>query len=332
MGETKDAIERFLDAIWGKGHRVVLPEGAEPRILKAARELIDRNLARPVLLGPEETIHAAAAEAGVWTDGFTIIDPETADKRDAYAEAYTAGQRKPNIKIAQRLMRKPVYFGAMMVRQGDAAAIVAGAASPTRRVIEAGLMTVGLAEGIETPSSFFLMLLDDFQGTGPRALIYADCAVNVEPDANQLADIAIASARTAGKLLDEPTAVALLSFSTQGSAQHSRVTKVREAVAIARERAPELTIDGEFQADSALIKGVAETKARQASDVAGRANVLIFPDLDAGNIAYKLTQYLAGAQAIGPVLQGFNRPVADLSRGASVEDIIATTAMALVMG
>jgi len=327
-----DAIGRFMDAIWGAGHRVVLPEGTEPRILKAARELIDRNLANPILLGPEDAIHAAAAEAGVWTDGFRIIDPETAGNRDAYAEAYTTAQRKPNIKIAARLMRKPLYYGAMMVRQGDAAAIVAGAANPTRRVIEAGLMTVGLADGIETPSSFFLMLLPDFQGGGPRALIYADCAVNVEPDENQLADIAIASARTAAKLLDEPPAVALLSFSTQGSAQHAKVTKVQGAVTIARERAPELPIDGEFQADSALIKSVADKKARQASAVAGRANVLIFPDLDAGNIAYKLTQYLAGAQAIGPVLQGFKRPVADLSRGATVEDIIATTAMALVMG
>jgi len=327
-----DAIGRFMDAIWGEGHRVVLPEGTEPRILKAARELIDRNLARPILLGPEDAIHAAAGEAGVWTDGFTIIDPETADNRNAYAEAYTTAQRKPNIKIAQRLMRKPLYYGAMIVREGDAAAIVAGAANPTRRVIEAGLMTVGLADGIETPSSFFLMLLEDFQGGGPKALIYADCAVNVEPDENQLADIAIASAHTAGKLLDEPPAVALLSFSTQGSAQHARVTKVRDAVTIARERAPELAIDGEFQADSALIKRVAEKKAREASDVAGRTNVLIFPDLDSGNIAYKLTQYLGGAQAIGPVLQGFKRPVADLSRVATVEDIIATTAMALVMG
>lgn len=323
------AIDHFAAQIRGRGLRVVLPEGAEPRILDAAHRLLDDDLARPVLIGAPAEIEAAA---GIDLDGLEIVDPEGAPQADAYAEAYIAGHPKPNLKIAQRLMRKPLHFGAMMVRQGDAQAVVAGAANPTRRVIEAGLMTVGLADGIETPSSFFLMLVPDFLGGGPKALIYADCAVNADPDAAQLADIAIASARTAEKLLPEPPAVALLSYSTQGSAQHAKVSKVQDAVAIARARMPDLAIDGEFQADTALVPAVAAKKVRDASPVAGHANVLVFPDLDAGNIAYKLTQYLAGAQAIGPILQGFKSPVADLSRGASVDDVVATAVLALAMG
>jgi phosphate acetyltransferase len=188
-------------------------------------------------------------------------------------------------------------------------------------------MTVGLASGISLPSSYFLMVVPDFLGQGPRAFVFADCAVNADPNASELADIAIASAHSALGLLGETPRVALLSFSTKGSAQHARVDKVRETLAIVRKRDPALIIDGEFQIDAALIPDVAKKKIKEQSAVAGNANVLIFPDLDSGNIAYKITQWLGGARAIGPFLQGFAKPVSDLSRGASVEDIVTTCAV-----
>jgi phosphate acetyltransferase len=321
-------IAGFIEAAKRRSLTVVLPEGTDDRVITAARRMKDEGIAQPILLGDTAAIQSSAESAKIGLDGIRLINPIDSDQLEAYTQAYVAG-RDLSPKVALRMVKRPLYFAGMMVAQGDAHTLVAGVATPTALVIQAGVLTVGLAEGIETPSSFFLMILPEFQGETNKSFIYADCAVNIDPTPAELADIAIASEKSARKLLDETPRVALLSFSTKGSASHVHVDHVSEALVLVKQKAGNLSIDGEFQADAAIIPSVAAKKVKEPSAVVGQANVLVFPDLNAGNIAYKLTQYMAGARAIGPFLQGFAKPISDLSRGATAEDIIATTAVCL---
>jgi len=322
-----DLLNRLFDIARQRNRKIVLPEGDDERIIAAAARLAREKIASPILLGHTEEITRIGGQHDLSLAGIEIADPRSDARLESYGSALARFRESMTPSMGTRLASKPIYFGGMMVREGHADAMVAGCANPTRRVIEAGLMTVGLADGIALPSSYFLMIVPDFLGQGRKSFIFADCAVNADPTSTELADIAMTSARSAKALLGETPRVAMLSFSTKGSAQHARVDKVRKAMDLVRQREPELAIDGEFQADAALVPSVALNKVKESSAVAGQANVLIFPDLDSGNIAYKLTQWLGGAQAIGPFLQGFAKPVSDLSRGASVEDIVTTCAV-----
>lgn len=326
----KDIVAGFKQKIAGRNFSVVLPEGRDERIIQAARRLKDEDIAQPIVLGKPEQIESAIEKAGVDLDGIKAVNPKESDRLDFYAEEYSRRRDGISAAVAKRIVVKPLFYAGMMVACGDADVFVGGVASATSILIQAGVLTIGLSPGLKTPSSYFIMVLPEFLGEKEKCFIYADCAVNIDLTAEQLADIALASAESARRILGREPRVALLSFSTRGSAFGPSVDKVKEALKIAQKRKPELAIDGEFQADSAIVPRVAAKKVKDESPVAGKANVLIFPDLNSGNIAYKLTQYMAGAQAIGPFLQGFAKPITDLSRGASVDDIVSAVILTLV--
>ncbi|PKO13218.1 MAG: phosphate acetyltransferase [Chloroflexi bacterium HGW-Chloroflexi-10] len=317
-------LETFKNKIKANPRVIVYPEGNNPVIIKAAAKLQAEHLVKAVLLGYIDEINASATQMGIDLTGTKIIQPDSAPQLAAFVEAYCTARDMPT-RIGQRLISLPLYFGAMMVNQAEADGVVAGIDHSTEEVIMASELIIGLQAGIQMVSSFFLMEIPDYSGGENGLLIFADPAVNPDPNAEQLADIAISTANSAKTLLGWQPRVAMLSFSTRGSASHPLVDKVSQAVSIAREKAPDLLVDGEMQADAALVEAVAVKKMGQGSPVAGKANILIFPDLNAANISCKLVQRLAKASAYGPILQGFRLPVSDLSRGATVDDVVGAS-------
>lgn len=312
---------------------VVLPEGYDDRMIQASAQIVADGLANVVLLGNAGALQSNATELGVSLEGVSLVDPKSSDLLDGYADELVELRKKKGLTKEQALDlltgEDNLYFGSMMVRLGDAGGAVAGAFNTTGDVLRAAFQVVGTAPGMKTVSSVFLMVTKnpDFGENG--VLCFADCAVNPNPDAQALAEIAVSTAASCKSFLGVEARVGMLSFSTKGSAQHEDCDKVLKALEIAKELAPDLAIDGELQADAALLPNVGAKKA-PGSAVAGKANTLIFPTLDAGNIGYKLVERVAGAEAVGPIIQGLAKPVNDLSRGCSVEDIVSVSAITAV--
>jgi phosphate acetyltransferase len=306
---------------------ILLPDALDERAIQASRIIVDEGIANISLVGNEVQIREKADKLNVKLNGVFVVDPEKHSKLQDFTNEYYNLRKAKGMTIieAGKIMKQPLFFAAMMIREKMAEGSVAGSISTTGDVLKAAIQVIGMAEGISIVSSFFLMVLPE------KLFAFADCAVVPNPDEKQLADIAISTAINFNKLSGEEPKVAMLSFSTKGSAKHELIDKVVNATELIRKKKPELLVDGELQLDSAIVPKVAAQKCPN-SPIKGEANVLIFPDLQSANIGYKLTQRLANAEAIGPVIQGLKQPAFDLSRGCSVSDIVNVVAINSVMG